>query len=149
MAHTKFPVEVLTPEGEVFSEEVEMLSTFTTVGSIGILANHEPLLARLEPTELRLYRSEAEIVRFAQAEGYLQFAENRALVLVEEAIAPDALDRPTIETQLSDARAAAEGRRGGQRGAGSRLRDIQALRSLRSVGQVASRAGSLPTPHER
>ena len=35
-----------------------MLSTFTTVGSIGILANHEPLLALLEPTELRLYRSE-------------------------------------------------------------------------------------------
>src|ERR1700682_1813740 len=108
MAHTKFPAEVLTPEGEVFSEEVEMLSTFTEVGSIGILANHEPLLARLMPTELRLYRSESEIVRFAQAEGYLQFAENRALVLVQEAIAPEALDRSTFETRLSDARAAAE-----------------------------------------
>jgi F-type H+-transporting ATPase subunit epsilon len=85
VAHTKFPVEVLTPEGEVFSEEVEMLSTFTTVGSIGILANHEPLLATLEPTELRLYRSETDIVRFAQGKGYLQFADNRALVLVQEA----------------------------------------------------------------
>jgi F-type H+-transporting ATPase subunit epsilon len=108
MSHTKFSAEVLTPEGEVFSEEVEMLSTFTTVGSIGILANHEPLLARLEPTELRLYRSETEIVRFAQAEGYLQFAENRALVLVEEAISPEQLDRPTFETKLSESRAAAE-----------------------------------------
>src|ERR1700674_1903142 len=108
MAHAKFPAEVLTPEGEVFSEEVEMLSTFTVVGSIGILANHQPLLARLEPTELRLYRSESEIVRFAQAEGYLQFAENRALVLVEEAIAPDALDRATFETKPAEARASAE-----------------------------------------
>src|SRR6202049_3905488 len=114
MAHTKFPAEVLTPEGEVFSEEVEMLSTFTVVGSIGILANHEPLLARLEPTELRLYRSESEIVRFAQAEGYLQFAENRALVLVEEAIAPDALDRGTFETKLYEARPAAERAAGGR-----------------------------------
>jgi F-type H+-transporting ATPase subunit epsilon len=104
MAYSKFPAEVLTPEGEVFSEEVEMLSTFTTVGSIAILANHEPLLARLEPTELRLYRSEGEIVRFAQAEGYLQFAENRALVLVEEAIAPEQIDRSTLETKLSEAR---------------------------------------------
>src|SRR5580693_9522417 len=103
MAHTKFPVEVLTPEGEVFSEEVEMPSTFTTVGSIGILTNHETLLARLEPTELRLSRSESEIVRCAQAEGDLQFAENRALVRVEEAIDPAALDRPVIESQLSDA----------------------------------------------
>lgn len=108
MARTKFPVEVLTPEGEVFSEEIEMLSTRTSVGSIGILANHAPLLAQLEPTELRLYRSESEIVRFAQAEGYLQFSENHALVLVEEAIAPDALDRPTFETKLSEARAAGE-----------------------------------------
>ena len=108
MAHSKFPAEVLTPEGEVFSGEIEMLSTFTTVGSIGILAKHEPLLARLEPTELRLYRSETDIVRFAQAEGYLQFADNRALVLVEEAIAPEQLDRDTFETKLAEARAAVE-----------------------------------------
>jgi F-type H+-transporting ATPase subunit epsilon len=108
MARTTFPVEVLTPEGEVFNEEIEMLSTRTSVGSIGILAGHEPMLAQLEPTELRLYRSESDVVRYAQAEGYLQFAENRALLLVEEAIAPEALDRATFETKLSDARAAAE-----------------------------------------
>ncbi len=108
MAYSKFPVEVLTPEGEVFSEEIEMLSTRTAVGSIGILARHEPLLALLEPTELRLYRSETEIVRFAQAEGYLQFFDNRALVLVEEAIAPEDLDRGLLEERLSQARAGAE-----------------------------------------
>ncbi len=47
-------------------------------------------------------------MRFAQGEGYLQFAGNRALVLVEEAIAPEALDRAIFETRLSEARAAAE-----------------------------------------
>jgi F-type H+-transporting ATPase subunit epsilon len=85
MARTKFPVEVLTPEGVVFDEEVEMVSTRTSSGSVGILANHEPMLATLEETELRLYRSETDVVRFQQGEGYLQFAENRALVLVQEA----------------------------------------------------------------
>jgi F-type H+-transporting ATPase subunit epsilon len=85
MAHTKFTAEVLTPEGPVFSGEVEMLSTFTEVGSIGILANHQPVLATLKPTELRLYRSESEVLRFKQSAGYLQFEQNRALVLVEEA----------------------------------------------------------------
>ena len=108
MARSTFHTEVLTPEGPVFSEEVEMLSTTTVVGSIGVLANHEPVLAMLEPTELRLYRSEGEIVRFAQAEGYLQFSENRALVLVEEAIDPGKLDRATIETRLRDALETAE-----------------------------------------
>jgi F-type H+-transporting ATPase subunit epsilon len=85
MARSKFPVEVLTPEGVVFDEEVEMVATRTSSGSIGILAGHEPVLATLEPTELRLYRSETDVVRFKQGEGYLQFAENRALVLVQEA----------------------------------------------------------------
>jgi F-type H+-transporting ATPase subunit epsilon len=99
---------VLTPEGEAFNEEVEMVSTRTGLGLIAILARHEPLLAILEPTELRLYRSESEIVRFAQAEGYIQFAENRALLLVEEAIAPAQLDRSLFDTKLTEARAAAE-----------------------------------------
>jgi F-type H+-transporting ATPase subunit epsilon len=85
MARAKFPVEVLTPEGVVFDGEVEMVSTRTSSGSIGILADHEPVLATLEPAELRLYRSEGDVVRFKQGEGYLQFAENRALVLVQEA----------------------------------------------------------------
>ena len=135
MAHTKFPAEVLTPEGEVFSEEVEMLSTRTTVGSIGILANHEPLLATLEPTELRLYRSETEIVRFAQAEGYLQFASNRALVLVDEAIAPEQLDRGTLETKLSEARAAAERAEEGSEEQARARRDIRRYEAFLAVGK--------------
>jgi F-type H+-transporting ATPase subunit epsilon len=85
MPHAKFPVEVLTPEGEVFNGEVEMVSTRTTLGQIGILARHSPLLATLEPTELRLYMTETEVLRFAQSEGYLQVGDNHALLLVEEA----------------------------------------------------------------
>ena len=133
MARTLFTAEVLTPEGEVFSEEVEMVSTRTAAGSIGVLANHEPVLAMLEPTELRLYRSETEIVRFAQAEGYLQFAENRALVLVEEAIAPDALDRATIETKLADARASSERSDEESEEHARSLRDIRRYEAFLSV----------------
>jgi F-type H+-transporting ATPase subunit epsilon len=133
MAHAKFPAEVLTPEGEVFSEEIEMLSTVTTVGSIGILANHEPLLARLEPTELRLYRSEGEIVRFAQAEGYLQFAENRALVLVEEAIAPGQIDRQAFEAKLADARQAIERTEQDSEEQARALRDVKRYEAFLAV----------------
>ena len=104
MARSKFPVEVLTPEGEVFNDEVEMVSTRTSMGSIGVLANHAPLMAILDPTELRLYRSESEVVRFAQGEGYLQVVENGALVLVEEAVAPEDLDRSDLESRAREAR---------------------------------------------
>jgi F-type H+-transporting ATPase subunit epsilon len=101
--HTKFRAEVLTPEGEVFNDEVEMVSTKTAVGSIGILANHEPLLAMLDPTELRLYKTESEVVRFAQAEGYIQMAGNHVLILVEEAVAPGDLDAGALSERLQQA----------------------------------------------
>jgi F-type H+-transporting ATPase subunit epsilon len=133
MAHEKFPAEVLTPEGEVFSDEIEMLSTKTTLGSIGILAHHEPVLALLEPTELRLYRSESEIVRFAQAEGYLQFADNRALVLVEEAMRPDAIDRASYESKRSEAQAAAERAEPGSEEAARAQRDMRRYEAFLKV----------------
>jgi F-type H+-transporting ATPase subunit epsilon len=108
MARNKFPVEVLTPEGQVFSDEVEMVSTRTSTGSIGILANHAPLMAILDPTELRLYKSDSDVVKFAQGEGYLQVVENSALVLVEEAVDPDSLDRSDLESRLEEARRGVE-----------------------------------------
>jgi F-type H+-transporting ATPase subunit epsilon len=101
---TKFPVEVLTPEGEVFKDEVELVSTRTSVGSIGVLANHSPLMAILDPCELRLYKSEGDVVKFAQGEGYLQVVDNTAMVLVEEAHAPDEIDRADVESRLQEAR---------------------------------------------
>ena len=100
MAHTPFKVEVLTPDGEVFNEEVEMVSTRTAVGVIGVLAHHEPVLAMLDPTELRLYRSESDVVRFAQSEGYMQVADNHALLLVEEVHDPDSLDVADLRERL-------------------------------------------------
>jgi F-type H+-transporting ATPase subunit epsilon len=135
VARTTFPAEVLTPEGEVFSEEIEMLSTRTSIGSIGILANHEPVLAMLEPTELRLYRSDSDVVRFAQAEGYLQFAENRALVLVEEAIAPQDVDRQAFQMRVKEAREAAERADEGSERQARALRDVRRYEAFLAVGE--------------
>ena len=101
-----FRVEVLTPEGEVFNDEVEMVSTRTTVGSIGILARHQPLLGMLDPTELRLYKTygdESSATRFAQGEGYVQVAGDHVLILVEDAVDPGSLNTSELQDQLSRA----------------------------------------------
>ena len=103
MARTPFRVVILTPEGEVFNDEVEMVSTRTSVGSIGVLANHQPLLTMLEPTELRLHRSESEVLRFAQGEGFLQMSGTHALVLVDEVFPIDQLDAGTVGERLREA----------------------------------------------
>lgn len=133
MAKATFQVEVLTPEGEVFNEQVEMLSTRTTVGSLGVLANHTPLLGMLEPTELRLYRSESDIVRFAQGEGYIQVGDNKALVLVEDALEPGALDVAELRDKLRTATAEAEAAEPGTEAQRRALRDKRRWEAFLSV----------------
>ncbi|HYP47124.1 MAG TPA: ATP synthase F1 subunit epsilon [Thermoleophilaceae bacterium] len=135
MARSSFPVEVLTPEGQVFSDEVEMISTRTVTGSIGVLANHAPLMAILEPTELRLYKSDSEIIRFAQGEGYLQVVDNSALVLVEEAIAPEEIDRAGFESRLKEAQdAVGEAEEGSEEHARAE-REVKRYQAFLGVGQ--------------
>jgi F-type H+-transporting ATPase subunit epsilon len=134
VARTAFPVEVLTPEGQVFSDEVEMVSTRTTTGSIGLLAHHAPLMAILEPTELRLYKSDSDVVSFAQGEGYLQVVDNSALVLVEEAIAPDDIDRSSIESKLKEAEQSLEQAEKGTEEYARAERNVKRYRAFLEVG---------------
>jgi F-type H+-transporting ATPase subunit epsilon len=100
---TTFPVQIMTPEGPAYEGTAEMVSTRTLVGSIGIRANHEPLMAMLDPTELRIYENENEIVRFAQGDGFLQMADNSLLMLVEEAIPVADLDVADLTSKLEEA----------------------------------------------
>jgi F-type H+-transporting ATPase subunit epsilon len=99
----KLEAEVLTPEGEIFSGELQMLSTRTTTGEIGILANHIPTIARLVPAELRLHTSDSEVETFAQGEGWLEVFANKARVLVAEAMSADELDVADLKRRLEDA----------------------------------------------
>ena len=99
----KLEAEVLTPEGEVFSGELRMLSTRTAVGEVGILAEHVPMVARLVPAELRLHKSDSEVETYAQGEGWLEVFANKARVLIAEAKSPDELNSSDLKQRLSDA----------------------------------------------
>lgn len=100
---TTFSVEVLTPEGEVFSGDVVQLSTKSVGGELGVLANHVPILAALKPNLLRLRVSDSETKEFAQSHGMLQVFANHAQVLLEEAIPPGELDVTALEAEKANA----------------------------------------------
>jgi F-type H+-transporting ATPase subunit epsilon len=135
VARTPFQVEVLTPEGEVFNDEVEMVSTKTTVGSIGLLANHQPLLAMLDPTELRLYKSESDVVRFAQGEGFLQISGTHALVLVDEVFPVDELDTSELRSRLDGAESELSGAEEGTEEARAAARDKRRYEAFLKIAE--------------
>lgn len=137
MARTKFTVEILTPEGSVFDDEVEMISTRTSVGSIGVLANHTPILAMLDPCELRLHTSETEVLSFAQGEGYMQVAGNRAMLLLEDAVPADELDKADLTARLEQRRQELSGFEEGSEAARTAERDIRRIEAFLAVASAS------------
>jgi len=135
MARNSFPVEVLTPEGEVFNDEVEMVSTRSGTGGLGILANHAPLMAMLEPTELRLYKSDSDVVSYAQGEGYMQVIDNSALLIVEDAIAPEDLDRSDLESRLKEAQQSRDRAEEGSEERARCEREVKRAEAFLNIGQ--------------
>ena len=133
--YTPYPVRIVTPEGSAFDDEAQIVVLPGVAGELGVLANHAPLMAILEPTELRLYRSESDVVRLAQGEGYLQVVDNSALVLVEEAIPPENIDRGAFESRLREARDAAER---AEEGSEERARAEREVRRYEAFLEVAS-----------
>lgn len=123
----------MTPEGAAFEGDVEMVSTRTSVGSIGIRANHQPMMAMLNPTELRLYVGGDEIRRFAQGEGYLQMAGNHALLLVEDAIPVEELDLEDLTDKLAEAEARLEAADEGTAAFERAERDVQRWTIYRDI----------------
>jgi F-type H+-transporting ATPase subunit epsilon len=100
----KLEAQVLTPEGPVFDGELFQLSTRTSLGDIGIRARHAPMVARLEPCELRLHESDSgDPERYAQGEGWLEVFANRARVLVSEVRKPEDLDVSELKSKLEEA----------------------------------------------
>lgn len=140
MARTPVNVDVLTPEGLVFSGGAELLSTRTESGAIGIAANHEPVLALLAPSELRITRTGGEVVRLAQGEGYLQVTADRILVLVQEALEPGALDTAKLEQQRSEAAARAADAPNGSEAYRRAIRDERRAKAFLDVAAGRSAA---------
>lgn len=130
-----FMVEVLTPEGEVFRGDVISISTKTVGGEIGVLANHVPILAALEPNLLRLQVSSSERVELAQAHGIMQVFGNQAEILVEEAIPVGELDVGSLESQLQDARARAEDETAGEAARAAAEKDLERIEAFLAIAK--------------
>ncbi len=124
-----------------------MVSTRTSVGSIGILANHSRCWRCSTRPSCGSTSSESEVIRFAQGEGFLQMTGDRALVLVDEVFSVDKLTPPTCRTPPAGRGRAGE-RRGGHGGAPRRRARQAPLRAFLKLAESrsASRLRTLRKP---
>jgi F-type H+-transporting ATPase subunit epsilon len=106
--YTPYPVELITPEGAAYADEAQQVIAPGSAGKLGILANHAPLVSLLDAGTLHIIDAGGQTHRFATSAGFLQVRENRALVLVGEAVSSDQIDAAEARTRLEQAQAAVE-----------------------------------------
>ena len=77
-------VQVVSPDGKLFSGSADFLVARTVEGEIGILPGHTPILAQLAaPSEVKVKAGSNE-QRFQIAGGFMSVKDNKVIVLAEE-----------------------------------------------------------------
>jgi F-type H+-transporting ATPase subunit epsilon len=78
-------VSVVSADQEVWSGFARQVIARTTVGEIGILAGHEPVLATLAAGEVRITTSAGEVIAAQADDGFLSFDHDRLTVVARDA----------------------------------------------------------------
>jgi F-type H+-transporting ATPase subunit epsilon len=99
----RFDVSLVTPEGPAFEGEAEMLIVPGAAGEIGVLARHAPLVAMLKAGSTRVHTG-TEVLEFATGPGFFKVETDRAIALVDDAVAAGEVDSERANRQLEEAR---------------------------------------------
>ncbi|HJS70211.1 MAG TPA: ATP synthase F1 subunit epsilon [Gaiellaceae bacterium] len=106
-AQRTFDLSLVTPEGAAFEGEAEMLIVPGAAGEIGVLARHAPLVAMLKAGEIRV-KAGGEWQAFAAGPGYFKVQQDRALVLVDDAVRAEEIDIEEARREAEEAKALLE-----------------------------------------
>ncbi|MCR9277913.1 MAG: F0F1 ATP synthase subunit epsilon [Pseudomonadaceae bacterium] len=107
-----FQCDIVSAETEIFSGRVQQLSATGTIGELGIMPGHAPLLTGIRPGPLRLTLEDGEEDVFFASGGFLEVQPGIVTVLADTALRADDIDEAAAksaqehaEKELSDQRA--------------------------------------------
>ena len=98
-------LQIVTPEGTVYSDDVEMVGLRTVEGQIGILPHHTRLMTQMLPGEM-MVRKDGRDTFLAVGEGLVAVTSDQVAIATDMAVAADTID----EAKAEEARRRAEAR---------------------------------------
>ena len=111
MASTVF-CSIVSAEEEIFAGQVEMVVASGTIGELGIMPGHTPLLSGVKPGPVRLILEGGEEEVFFASGGYIEVQPTAITILADTALRADDLDEAAAlaaqkkaELELSDQKA--------------------------------------------
>lgn len=98
----KLTLEMVTPYKKVLSQEVDEITAPGTLGELGLLPGHTPLLTTLKIGELG-YKQDGKVFHVAVNWGYLEVGEDKVTILVDTAEMADEIDLERAKAALGRA----------------------------------------------
>jgi len=98
-------LEIVTPDAQVYSEDVEMVTLPGVEGEMGIYPQHVPLLTQVVSGEL-IARKDGQDYFLAVGEGFVEITAERVALMTDMAIRAENID----EAKAEEARRRAEAR---------------------------------------
>jgi F-type H+-transporting ATPase subunit epsilon len=98
-------LEIVTPDGVISLEDVDMVTLPALDGQIGVLPRHVPLMTQMVPGEV-IVRKNGQDQSLAVGEGLVEIAGDHVAILTDLAVAAENID----EARAEEARQRAEAR---------------------------------------
>jgi F-type H+-transporting ATPase subunit epsilon len=98
-------LEIVTPEAQIYSEDVDMVTLPGIEGEMGIYPMHVPLMTQITPGEI-VVRKNGQDHHLAVGEGFVEITGDRVAIMSDMAIKAENID----ETKAEEARKRAESR---------------------------------------
>jgi F-type H+-transporting ATPase subunit epsilon len=96
MMDTTLKLQIVTPEGIAFSDDVEMVTLPGSEGQLGVLPQHIPLMTQIVPGEI-IIRKDGKERLFAVGEGLVEITGHQVAILTDMAVAAEDIDAAKVE----------------------------------------------------
>jgi F-type H+-transporting ATPase subunit epsilon len=99
-----FKLEILTPNGNIFNDEVISVTLPGEEGEFGVLANHSSVTTLLEAGVIDIEKKDKSVESVLINWGVVQVDEEKVIVLVEGAVAIRGETESAVAAALEDAK---------------------------------------------
>jgi F-type H+-transporting ATPase subunit epsilon len=98
-------LEIVTPEGRAYSDDVAMVVLPSIEGEIGVYPAHVPLMTQLLPGELRITK-DGKTTELVVGSGFIEVTGDSVSVLTDSALGEEQIDENATEEAIKRAQAA-------------------------------------------
>jgi F-type H+-transporting ATPase subunit epsilon len=101
----KLKLEIVTPEGRAYQDDVDMVVLPGSEGELGIYPAHVPLMTQLVPGEVRIFK-DGKQTELVVGSGFAEITHTQVSVLTDSAMEDESIDENVAEEAMKRAEAA-------------------------------------------